>query len=139
MVEGRGRMTDSDSMVVRPAVAGPNRRPPTVAHQPEYAEADSAYQQEYIDALARLIAWAHADGIEIAEWLRNGLTEASCNVGGMAVLLARRPGSWEAALGAALLVLLHALLGERRGSDTSGSLKVRAWRPGDHGRCVGIG
>jgi hypothetical protein len=88
-------------VLTRPTLADPGR-PPEVDHGPGQAPRRLEYHPDYIDALARLIGWAHADGIELAGWLGEGLCHAAHQAGGMTVLLARRPGSWEADLVARL-------------------------------------
>jgi hypothetical protein len=81
--------------IIRPSVADPDRAP--LPYQgPGQAPRDQAYQEDYTDALATLIGWAHADGIEIAGWMSEGIRQASAKAGGVTKLLARRPGSWEA-------------------------------------------
>jgi hypothetical protein len=86
---------DSQNTITRPSAADPGRKP--VPYQaPGQEPRNQAYEGDYTDALATLIGWAHADGIEIAGWISEGIQKAGREAGGMAKLLARRPGSWEA-------------------------------------------
>jgi hypothetical protein len=84
-------------VLTRPTVTDPGR-PAQDDHGPGQAPRRLKYHPDYLDALARLVGWAHADGIELAGWLGEGLCHAARHADGMAVLLARRPGSWEAHL-----------------------------------------
>jgi hypothetical protein len=93
-------MTDTTAnTIVRPGSADdpePRRAPNIYQGTPGQAPRHQEYAVEYTTALAELIGWAHADGIEIAGWLSDGLRQASAKAGGITQLLARRPGSWEA-------------------------------------------
>jgi hypothetical protein len=78
----------------RPSAVDPDR--PALPYQgPGQAPRNQAYASDYTDALATLIGWAHADGIEIGGWISEGIRQAGAKAGGVAKLLARRPGSWE--------------------------------------------
>ncbi len=94
-------MTDRhapEDVIVRPSVADPDRRHQRDRIIPAYDEADIAYVDDYAEALARLLVWAHEDGCEIAEDVvaAAGLRRAAARVGGAERLIARRSGSWEA-------------------------------------------
>jgi hypothetical protein len=87
----------ADAVIVRPSVADPDRQRQRHRIIPEYDEADTAYVEDYAEALARLLVWAHEDGCEIAEdVVAAGLRRAAARVGGVERLVARRSGSWEA-------------------------------------------
>jgi hypothetical protein len=59
----------TDDMIIRPPVAE-SERPAQVDHGPGQVPRRLEYHPDDTDALARLIGWAHADGIELAGWPR---------------------------------------------------------------------
>jgi hypothetical protein len=85
---------DDQHTIIRPSAVDPDR-PPLPYQAPGQEPRNQAYEGDYTDALATLIGWAHTDGVEIAGWISAGLQKAGRQAGGMAKLLARRPGSWE--------------------------------------------
>jgi hypothetical protein len=88
---------DPNEVIVRPSVADPARPRQPYRILPAYQQADAAYAADYTEALSRLLVWAFEDGCELGEVVATAARRAAARLGGPHRLLARRPGSWEAA------------------------------------------